>query len=153
MPCTRSPAENRSLSSTPLVSSGPLEAGPLPPHLLVGRSVQIAVPAHFRIQGSDNLLGMVQDQQRQQTQAAGLDPSCVGPRSSEFYANLFAIDHFRRVVDQRYGKAPRPKGYVKCLQEALADYLGIGMDHFRTLNRKLTGFLRGKPHPASCSSD
>jgi hypothetical protein len=118
------------------------------PHLLAGRSVQIAVPAHFYFPGSDDLHGLVQDLQRQQTQAAGLDPSCIGPRSAESYAHLLEIDHFQRVADQRYGQRPRAKGYVNRLRDALADYLGIGLEHFRTLHRALTGYLRGKPHRA-----
>jgi hypothetical protein len=127
--------------------AGPLLDGlPRPPHLLAGRPVQIAVPAHFHLQGTDNLQGVVQQRQRQQTQAAGINPSCIGPRSAERYAHLFAIDHFRRVTDGRYGRPPRPKGYVSRLNDALAEYLGIGTDHFRTLQRTITGLLRGRPH-------
>lgn len=130
-----------------------LDGLPKAPHLLAGRPVQIAVPAHFRLLGTDDLHGLVQDLQRRQTQAAGLDPSCVGPRSVETYARLFEIDHYRGIADGRYGHSPRPKGYVNRLHEALATYLDISLDHFRMLHRALTGFLRGEPHTNRWSNE
>jgi hypothetical protein len=127
--------------------AGPLLDGlPKAPHLLAGRSVLLALPAHFHVQGADDLTQMVRKLQHQQIQHAGLDPSCVGPRAAESYGRMLEIDHFSRVAGSRYGQSPRPKGFVARLHEALADCLGIGLEHFRTLHRALARFLRGKPH-------
>lgn len=124
--------------------AGPLLDGePKPQSLLAGRSVQIALPAHFLLLGTDDLQGQVNEVQRRHILAAGLDPSCVGPRSAESYGHLFEIDHFCRVANGRYGRPPRPKGFVGRLHDALAQFLDVGADHFRKLYRDLKDHLRG----------
>jgi hypothetical protein len=106
----------------------------------------IALPAHFPLMDKDELPALIRGQQREHVQEAGLDPTCVGPRSAETYAQLFEIDHFERVVLGRYGGRPRPKGFVAQLGQALMARLDIGQDHLLSLRKALAAFKRGAPH-------
>lgn len=126
---------------------GPLlGGGPWPSHILKCRQVVIALPSHFPIMDKDELLEMIRSQQQAHIREAGLDPTCIGPRSMETYARLLEIDHYERVVIGRYGRRPRPKGFVTQLNEAIMDQLDIGPDHLRTLRKALAAFKRGAPH-------
>ena len=126
---------------------GPLLAGgPWPAHILQPRQVVIALPSHFPLMDKDELLEMIRDQQQMHVRKAGLDPTCIGPRAAETYAHLFAIDHYERVVIGRYGRRPRPKGFISQLNEGLMAHLDIGFDHFRSLRKALAAFKRSA-HP------
>jgi hypothetical protein len=131
----------------------PDPAGPLldglakAPHLLAGRPVLLALPAHFSLLQRDDLHGLVEDLQGRHLRDAGLDPGCKGPRSVESYGQLLVIEHYQRVVLDRYGGRPRPKGLIRRLHEILAAYLDLGPEHFRTLHRQLTRLLRATPRP------
>jgi hypothetical protein len=119
-----------------------------PPHIINCRKVLIALPSHFQVMDKDELIELIRDLQKTEIQAAGLDPTCVAPRSTESYAHLLEIDHYERVVIGRYGQAPRPKGFMTQLGKALTAHLDIGADHFRSLHNALAAFKRGEPHTA-----
>jgi len=126
---------------------GPLLSGNnWPPHIINCRKVLIALPSHFQVMDKDELLELIRDLQKTEIHEAGLDPTCVAPRSTESYAHLLEIDHYERVVIGRYGQAPRPKGFMTQLGKAVATHLDISSDHFRSLHKALAAFKRGEPH-------
>jgi hypothetical protein len=126
---------------------GPLlGGGPWPAHILKSRQVVIAVPSHFSILDKDELVEVIRNQQQMHVREAGIDPTCIGPRSAETYSHIFEIDHYERVVIARYGCRPRPKGFISQLNEGLMAHLDIGPDHLRSLRQALAAFKRGMPH-------
>jgi hypothetical protein len=128
--------------------AGPnLSGAPLPPHYLARQLVTVALPAHFSLLGSDDLTALMRQLQERHLREAGLTPDCCCPRAAEKYGRFLEITHYRRVAQERYGAAPRPKGFVTQLRVGLADHLGISDDYLRELCRELSRCLKTRPRP------
>lgn len=127
----------------------PVPQGPLLPNPLPASSpahprhgVHLFVPIHYPLQGDDDLLRRVRDEQRAQAADLGIDLSFGGLAHPETHAYLVRLQHLERAIRARF-PGHRPRGLIDHIEEAAAVVLSLSTDRVRRLRIDLAACRRG----------
>lgn len=105
--------------------------------------VQVIVPVHYPLQGDDDLLRLIREQQRQQAGDLGLPAGLAGIRHHEQYAQMFRLLHLEHAVFSRFPDA-RPSGLVSAFEAAAAEHLGLSAESVRRMRRWIAACRAGR---------
>jgi hypothetical protein len=99
-----------------------------------------ATPFHFPLQYSDGLGQRTIERHAETAEARGV--SDLG--RWETYAALFDIDIFEAVITQRYQQHRRPVGFVRELENILADITGLELERIAKLRKVRNALKEGR---------
>ena len=114
---------------------GPLLPDPLPADSSArpAHGVYVYVPAHYPLQGDDDLQRRVAEFQRRRVADLGIDQSFAGNTHHETYGRMFRVLHLEQAVRRRFARPPR--GLVGSIVVAAADAFGLGTDRVQRLRK------------------
>lgn len=71
-----------------------------------------------------------------------LDEGLAGLPHHEIWARMFDVDFLERTIRSRFGGRP-PLGLIRTLEEALSEYLNVGVDHVRRVRTGIRQCRKG----------
>lgn len=122
----------------------PIPQGPLLPRMTDPGSPSrpqdtiASVPARFALRGEDDAGAAVKAAHRRRSESLGIDDH----DSAERYATFLHLGHWRLVLERRYSRAQRIRGFKLQRELVLAETVGVSSDRVKRLLVEI-GQLRG----------
>ena len=108
------------------------------------------VPAHYPLQGDDDLQSKIFKLQRQVVADQGLDESLAGLPRYKVYGQMLEIASVESTATARYASPRPPRGFVDRLEWGLSDHLGVEIDQIQRLRKAIAACRRGNRGKVAC---
>lgn len=120
---------------------GPKWPDPLPqPGKTRTGALSLDTPWHFPVLEADGLGPMLRETHKEEAAEHGVDD----PLSWQTYAKLLELDHWQRVMQERYQSQHRPRGFVREMEWKLAELLHLELERLHKLRGILAKLKRGE---------
>src|SRR4051812_36211839 len=93
----------------------------------------VETPWHFPVLAEDGLGRLLEDEHRLQAAEHGVEDE----QHWESYESLFEIYHWENVLQERYPREQRVRGFFSGLETTLSGIVGLGSDRIKTLRKRL----------------
>jgi hypothetical protein len=111
--------------------------------------VHLILPIHYPVKGADDLVHLVQDQQRQMASILGIDDSFAGVPYHGAYEHVFRLIHLELSMRVRVLVGKSNRGLVGMIKRAAVDVLGVKEDYVAKLHDDIKRCRRGERSRAS----
>ena len=124
---------------------GPLLPDLLPPNALARpmHGVTIYLPFHYPLQGDDDLLHLILENQIQKTREMGNDDYYAGLPHFKAFGEMFEIRWLEQVVRTRFSSRKAPYGLVTRLEAAIASHASCSEAKVKKYRRAILKCLSG----------
>ena len=119
------------------------DAAAIPRH-----GLHIVLPLHYPLIGSDELLSGIQRMQASLATQYGLDASIAGLPHHEVLGQMLETEHIEQTIRTRYASRVRRADFAQAVEHAVADAVGLSVDHVRRLRRAIRACKCGKRETA-----
>lgn len=125
---------------------GPLIPAPVRPDspAMPKHGLHIVLPIHYPVRAGDELLFEIQRQQVELARENRLDTSIAGLPHHEAFGQMLEAEHIEQTIRSRYAERGKNPGFVLAVEHAIADVLGIGINHAKRLRKATSACKRGK---------